>query len=103
MDDKNNMQLLQDKIDQLNKRAWEERANDSTQAHVLSNEAIGLAESINYTRGKAEGYRTFAFSLIRLSRHHEALEYCEKSLPLFESLHDLDGGSSIYTYYGIIQ
>ena len=103
MDDETNKLFLQDKIDQLNKQAWENRVNDSTQAHVLSKEAFDLAEPIHYAKGKAEGYRTFAFTLIRLSRHHEALEYCEKSLPLFESLNDLDGQASIYVYNGIIQ
>jgi len=103
MDDETNMQFLQDKIDQLNKQAWKIRVNDSTQAHVLSREAIVLAEAINYVKGRAEGYRTFAFTLIRLSRHREALEYCEISLALFESLNDLDGQSSIYAYYGTIQ
>ena len=29
-----NFQVLKDKIDLLNKRAWEERVKDSTQAHV---------------------------------------------------------------------
>lgn len=96
-------QVLKDKIDQLNKLAWENRVNNSTQAHVLSREALELAESIDYVKGKAEGYRTFAFSLIRLSKHHEALEYCEKALALFEFLNDLDGQSSIYIYFGIIQ
>ena len=103
MDDETDIHSLQDKIDQLNIHAWNIRVNDSTQAHVLSKEAIDLAEPINYTKGKAEGYRTFAFTLIRLSRHHEAMEYCERSLALFESLNDLDGQSSIYEYYGIIQ
>ena len=103
MVDESNFQVLKNKINQLNKQAWENRVNDSAQAHVLSKEAFELAESINYTRGKAEGYRTFGFSLIRLSKYHEALEYCEKSLALFASLHDLDGQSSIYIYYGIIQ
>ena len=102
MDDETNILFLQDKTDQLNKQAWNIRY-DSTQAHVLSKEAIDLAEGINYAKGKAEGYRTFAFTLIRLSKHHEALGYCEKSLALFESLNDLDGQASIYGYYGIIQ
>jgi two-component system NtrC family sensor kinase len=102
MDDETNILFLQDKTDQLNKQAWSTRY-DSTQAHVLSKEAIDLAEAINYAKGKAEGYRTFAFTLIRLSKHHEALDYCEKSLTLFESLNDLDGQAAIYGYYGIIQ
>ena len=64
------IQVLKNKIDQLNKQAWENRVNDSAQAHVLSKEAMDLAMSIDYAKGKAEGFRTFGFSLIRLSKHH---------------------------------
>lgn len=96
-------QVEKNKIDQLNKKAWEERVKDSTQAHVLSKEAFDLAESIDYSRGKAEGYRTFAFSLIRLSKHPEAIEYLDKALVLFETLNDLEGQGSVYGYYGMIQ
>ena len=103
MVDESDFQALKNKINQLNKQAWDNRVNDSTRAHTFSKEAFELAESIDYTRGKAEGYRTFGFSLIRLSKHQEALEYCKKSLALFESLYDLDGQSSIYIYYGIIE
>jgi signal transduction histidine kinase len=103
MNNESDSQVLQDQIDQLNKEAWNIRVNDSTQSHVLSKKAYLLAEDINYSKGKAEGYRTFAFCLIRLSKHTEALEYSEKSLALFESLNDVDGQSSVYAYYGIIQ
>ncbi|MEO6355427.1 MAG: tetratricopeptide repeat protein [Ferruginibacter sp.] len=96
-------QELKDKIDQLNQQAWELRVSNSTQAHSLSREAFVLAEEIDYERGKAEGYRTFAFTLIRLSRHDEALSYSEKSMELFESLNDLEGQTSVYEYFGIIQ
>ncbi len=97
------IKVLKDKIDQLNIQAWELRVSDSTQAYLLSKEAFVLAEGINYERGKAEGYRTYAFTLIRLSRHQEALEYAEKSMALFELLNDLGGQASVYEYYGIIQ
>ena len=103
MSDEIDIQVLKDKIDELNKQAWELRVSDSPQAHLLSKEAFILAEGIEYTRGKAEGYRTFAFSLIRLSKHHEALEYCGKALRLFELFDDLDGQASINCYYGAIQ
>jgi signal transduction histidine kinase len=98
-----NMEFLQDKIDQLNKQAWEIRVNDSAQAYVLCREAIDLAERIDYAKGKAEGYCTIGFCLIRLSKHQEALEYLDKSLPLFELLNDLNGQSAIFAFYGIIQ
>ena len=78
MVEQNDIQFLKDKIDGLNNHAWQVRVNDSTQAHVLSKEAIDLAEQINYSRGKAEGYRTYAFSLLRLSRLAEAKEYSKK-------------------------
>jgi len=97
------LQVEKNKIDQLNKQAWESRVNDSTQAHVVSREAFELAERIDYVKGKAEGYRTFAFSLIRLSKHQEALEYCKKSLALYKSLNDIEGQGSIYGYFGVIQ
>jgi two-component system, NtrC family, sensor kinase len=103
MDNETNKQVLIDKIDQLNKEAWNIRVSDSTKAHMLSKEAFIQAEDINYLKGKAEGYRTFAFCLIRLSKNQEALDYSEKSLSLFETLNDVNGQSSIYAYYGIIQ
>ncbi len=45
-------ELLKEKINQLNEKAWLVRVSDSTNAHQLSKEAIDLAESINYDKGK---------------------------------------------------
>ncbi|MEO7488080.1 MAG: tetratricopeptide repeat protein, partial [Ferruginibacter sp.] len=92
-----------EKIDLLNEQAWQQRVDNSNLAHQLSKEAIDMAEEIGYDKGKAQGYRTFAFTLIRLSRHHEALEYLNKAMPLFEILHDLDGQGSVNGYFGIIE
>ena len=94
---------LQEKIDLLNRQAWELRVSDSPTAHLLSKEAFVKAEELGYEKGKAEGYRTYAFTLIRLSRHQEALVYAEKALALFEALNEPSGQVSIYEYYGIIQ
>jgi tetratricopeptide (TPR) repeat protein len=92
-----------EKIDLLNEQAWQQRVDNSNLAHQLSKEAIDMAEVIGYDKGRAQGYRTFAFTLIRLSRHHEALEYLNKAMPLFEKLHDLDGQGSVNGYFGIIE
>ena len=94
---------LKERINLLNEQAFQLRVNDSNRAHELSKMAFELAEPIDYEKGKAEGYRTFAFTLIRLARHHEALEYLGKALPLFEQLNDLDGQASINGYHGIIE
>jgi hypothetical protein len=55
MDTETNIQALKDKIDQLNKHAWDLRVSNSTEAHLLSKEAFVFAEGIDYERGKAEG------------------------------------------------
>ena len=96
-------QSVQEKIDQLNRDAWDARVSDSNHALVLSEEAVALAETTNYTKGLAEGLRTKGFSYIRLSRHKEALQLLERSLALFISLNDLRGQSDVHEYFGIIQ
>ena len=103
MNTNNNIKALQYKSDELNKQAWEIRVNDSLLAEKLSKEAIAIAESINYAKGMAEGYRTFGFTHIRKSNHEEALAYLRKSLALFEELNNVHGQSSIYEYFGIIE
>lgn len=77
------LETLRDKVNQLNNQAWEMRVSDSITAQQLSKEAIDIAESCNYTKGKAEGYRTLGFSYIRLSKHQDALVYLRKALALF--------------------
>ena len=94
---------MQGKIDQLNQQAWEVRVSDSNRAFDLSKEALALSETINYIRGKAEGFRTTAFCYIRLSKNVEAQACCEESFKLFESLNDVGGQGYIYTGMGIIQ
>ena len=103
MADESNYQDIKNKIDQLNQQAWDNRVNDSIGAHTLSKEAFELAESIGYTKGRARGYLTFSFSLIRLSKHHEALEYLDKALLLFEVLNDVEEQGNVWCYYGMIQ
>ena len=96
------MQSEKDKIDLLNQEAWDVRVSDSTRAFELSKEAVRLARDIAYTKGLAEGLRTFGFSHIRLSKNNEALELLQEAMSLFESLADVRGQGTIYEYYGII-
>lgn len=103
MVDEPNIEAVKEKIDQLNKDAWENRVNDSNRTHLLSRQAFELAESIGYKKGMAKGYLTHGFSLIRLSKHHEALEYLDKALVLFEELNDLEEKGNVFCYYGMIQ
>ena len=97
-----NMQFLKDKIDQLNRQAWDVRVSDSPVAFELSKEAVRLSREIAYTKGLAEGLRTFGFSHIRLSKNNDALHLLQEAMQLFESLNDIRGRGTIYEYYGII-
>lgn len=98
-----NTKSLEDKINQLNMKAWEVRVSDSTLAYTLSKEAAELAGPINYVKGTAEALRTLGFCHIRLSKHREALAYLERALTLLESLNNLHGQSDVYEYFGIIK
>ena len=93
----------QHQVDDLNQQAWQCRVSDSYNAEILSKQAIQLAEAINYKTGLAEGYRTFAFTLIRQSKHDEALANCNKAMNWFKELGHLSGQASVYEYYGIIE
>jgi len=95
--------MTQDKIDELNQQAWDIRIIDSARAQELSLEALGLANKTGYVKGKAEGLRTLAFCLVRLSKHQEAHDCLKEALSLFESINDLRGQATVYEYFGIIQ
>ena len=76
MDD-NRKKSVESKIDVLNQQAWDLRVSDSPKALELSKEAVTLARDIGYTKGLAEGLRTFGFGHIRLSKNNEALLFVQ--------------------------
>ena len=93
---------VRQKVDWLNSEAWRVRVSDSSHAFQLSQEAVALAKEAGYTKGLAEGLRSYGFALIRLSKHEEALPVLEESFSLFEILNDERGESEVYEYFGII-
>ncbi|MES1213919.1 MAG: tetratricopeptide repeat protein [Bacteroidota bacterium] len=97
------LQSFSDKIDEINQLAWNTRVTDSNKSHSLSEEAVDLSEKIEYAKGKAEGFRTLGFCLIRLSKHKEAYTYLKQALDLFVSLNDTDGQAAVNEYFGIIE
>ena len=93
---------IKETIDALNNEAWNVRVNDSNKAHELSRQALDLATTHNYTKGKAEASRTLGFTFIRLSEHNEAMLYLNNAMQMFELINDLRGQSDVHEYYGII-
>ena len=83
------VQSLKAKIDHLNEQAWNARINDSPRAFELGRESVGLARSIDYPKGLAEGLRSLGFCYVRLFKNDEALPLLQESLSLFESINDL--------------
>ncbi len=98
-----NMQILQDKIDQLNMHAWDVRVYDSLKSLELSRESVELARVINYHSGLAHGLKCLGFSYIRVAKNDEALPVLEEALTLFESLNDLRGKAVVYGYLAMIK
>ena len=91
------------KIEEFNALAWQIRVSDSLTAEKISRQAFELAATIGYSRGLAEGFRTYAFTLIRQSKLQEALSYCQQALDIFIEIRHLHGQASIYEYFGIIE
>ncbi len=92
----------QEKIDTLNRKAWEIRFTDTMRCGQLSEEAIELSKSINYRKGLAEGLRTYAFALDKHSRHEQAAELLEESMQIFRETGDESGQSDIHELFGTI-
>jgi signal transduction histidine kinase/NTP pyrophosphatase (non-canonical NTP hydrolase) len=92
----------QEKINELNRKAWEIRFSDTMRCGHLSEEAIELAKSINYRKGLAEGLRTYAFALDKHSRHEHAAELLNEAMQIFRETGDVSGQSDIHEFYGIM-
>ncbi len=90
-------------IDILNREAWAIRVVNSSEAFALSQQALGLADTLGYAKGLAEAKRTLGFCRMRLSEHKQALSLLEQAQQLFASLGDVKGQSTVYASFGIVQ
>ena len=98
----NRIDAVREKVDELNSEAWQKRVSDSNRSFALSKEAVELARQAGYSKGLAEGLRSYGFGLIRLSRHQEAMPVLEEAFALFETLGSERGKAEVYEYFGII-
>ena len=92
----------QARIDAINRKAWEIRANDPKRCGLLSEEAMELARSIDYRKGIAEGMRGFSVSLILHSRFEQAVDLMDQAMHIFQETGDECGQSDLHEYYGSI-
>ena len=96
-------ELLKEKIDSINREAWETRVNDSPRSLSRSQESLELAKSINYRKGIADGLRNIGFCNIRLARNDEAVPLLNEAFSIYEAIHDLSGQALVYEYLGIVR
>lgn len=80
-----------EKVDLLNKSAWELRRIDTKKAFALSQQAHATANSINYQKGIVESLRTIGFCHWYFSNLVTALEHSMDAMKLFKELYDKKG------------
>lgn len=71
-------------------------------AMELHREALQLAETLNYTYGRALTLQGLAATYFYLGRHEEALSHMEKSLSLFRQLADGEEKMRTWNWVGMI-
>jgi two-component system, NtrC family, sensor kinase len=93
---------LKQKIDKLNRLAWDIRVNEIEKALTYSKEAATLSREINYAKGQADAFRLIGFANIRKSDFGLAKPFLEKASSIYDSLNDLQGLAVVHEYDGII-
>jgi adenylate cyclase len=77
------------KVNTLNAISYEKiNVGDYTEARKYADEALALAEKINFKKGIALSYRRIGYIYSNLSDYPKALEYYQKGLSISEQLND---------------
>ncbi|HWC54191.1 MAG TPA: tetratricopeptide repeat protein [Chitinophagaceae bacterium] len=93
---------LVDKIDQLNKKAWEVHITDPKLGLELSTRAKKLSEEISYQKGLAYAIRNIGVSHRYLSNLEEALSFSFQALEMFVQIGEKTGEAQAYVSIGAI-
>ncbi len=96
------VQGLEDRIDALNRLAWELRHTDPKRALAQAQTAYTEATAARYACGEAYGLLTLAFCQLRLADPAAALERARAALLLFEALGEAEGQRRTLNLLGII-
>jgi len=98
-----NFSLLNDtnKVDTLNKQSFTfSNKGNYDSAFALANQALSIAEKINYKNGMAMAYRYIGIVYRSKSNYPQALAYYLKGLKIKETLNDKKGIENYYTSIG---
>ncbi|MEO8712694.1 MAG: tetratricopeptide repeat protein [Parafilimonas sp.] len=94
---------LEQKIDNLNSIAWNNRVNDSEKAMQFSQEAFPLSRQVNYKKGLADALVIESFGYIRTSAFDKATISLDEAESIYKSSENIRGLAVLNEYKGIIE
>jgi len=71
-------------------------------ARILSNQALSIANQINYTKGAAMALKNIGFVYYYQDNGVEVLNYWGQSLEKYKEIKDLDGVANLYNNIGVV-
>ena len=87
------------RVDVLNKLAVELRNIDPRRSSSYSEEALGIAESIGYTKGKADSLAQIGFAHIHSAENEKAFSCLFDCLSIYKEIDDRPGmGNALYNF-----
>src|ERR1041385_6914835 len=80
-----------EKVDELNKLAFEIRNTDTQRSISLSKEAQQISSEINYAEGNAAALNNEGFCYVQITNYELALEKCFDALKIFSEIENEKG------------
>lgn len=90
------------KVKSLSDLCWDYHIKSADSAIIFGEQALSLAQSINYTRGIAQAYNDLGIVYITNANYHRATIYLNQALLIRQQLKDFSGIASIHNKLGII-
>jgi adenylate cyclase len=90
------------RVDEVIQQSKAFYTTDFGKAVDLSNQALKMAERINYHRGRGYSIKSIGMANYFSGKYFEALEYFQKSLSVFDSIQDYVGIGNLYNNIGVV-
>jgi signal transduction histidine kinase len=96
-----------DRVNILNKLAYNYYNTDLETLKTYGNEALKLAAKLNYKKGQAIAYKSLGLGYLAANADPKALDYFNESLTLFVALHDGLASARVLNnigyYFGVVK
>lgn len=90
------------KVKSLSDLCWEYRFRSADSAIIFGEQALALAQELNYPKGIAQAYNDLGIIYIGKANYRRATEYLKNALKIREESRDLTGIASVHNKLGII-